>query len=140
MPLSLDGSNWASRPSTVIRTMMGQVLHHHLNPTQHDEVDGPHDVSDERLSVDVDELLVSRSYDGSVLVESQDDHPLTPSPSSDDEGGLSFEIRDIDESPSASFTRRSGDQTPSMGPDGLSLSDITVTDDSPTTTLKSTMI
>lgn len=101
----IDGSNWACRPSTVIRTMMGQVLYHHLNPLL-DEVDSPHDVSNERLSIDEDELLVSQSYDG---VLEQEEVSKSHSYSDEDEDGLSFQIREINESPSVSFQRKSSE-------------------------------
>ena len=40
--------------------MTGQILHHHLNPSIF--LDNPHDISDERMSIDADDLFLSQSY------------------------------------------------------------------------------
>ena len=48
-----------------MRTLIGQALYHNLNPPS--AADNPHNVSDERLSLDLDELLISQSYDQGPL-------------------------------------------------------------------------
>ena len=58
--LFLDATHWPSRPITVLRTLTGQILHHHLNPSFFR--DNPHDISDERMSIDADDLFLSQSY------------------------------------------------------------------------------
>ena len=40
---------------------MGQVLYHNIHPPS--SADIPHNVAEERLSLDVDELLISQSFE-----------------------------------------------------------------------------
>ncbi len=86
-----DANNWASKPSTIVRTFIGQVLYHQTNPPS--SHDNPHDVLDERLSIDADELLVSQSFEDTLTSSSSPHHhkPATDSPD-DGDGGITFDI------------------------------------------------
>ena len=105
---------------------MGQALYHNLNPPS--AADNPHNVSDERLSLDIDELLISQSYDQGALEsphgrESPDNAPTfevgnNKGYSSDEDV---MNVLDIDESPSLKM------KLPTDNDDGLiSPSDISI--------------
>ena len=124
--LSAESSNWASRPSTVVRTFMGQILYHHLNPASLS--DHPHDLSDERMSMDADDLLVSQSFD---LSEGQ---PLEQRESkkeevrfnlgkgeSSDEDDIGVTAKFVDHSPSRISENGEEEHNDTVSPSGVTI-------------------
>ena len=104
------------------------MLYHNLNPPS--AHDNPHDVSDERLSLDVDALLVSQSYEEHGPPQQARDSPdgltfdvekrhSTVGEGLEEEEEEGLTIRDIGESPAHGMKREEGEGV-------VSPSDVTV--------------